>query len=96
MTPDPRRTPPRWRPNRHLRNAVAGGVAGSAVGLLFGVLSLNRPVANALVFYLLGFLVGALVAGGLSLVAGRRPDTPRPHPRRPGRRRSRTAAAKGM
>ncbi len=68
MTPDPRCTPPRWRPNRRLRNALAGGVVGSAVGLLFGALSLNRPVANALVFY----LVGALVAGGLSLVAGGR------------------------
>lgn len=82
------RVPLHWRPSRHLWVAVGGGVLGSATGLLFGIMSLNRPLANAAVFYVLGFGLGALLAGCLSVAAGRRagggataePDrTRRPH-----------------
>lgn len=66
------RVPLRWRPSRHLWAAAGGGVLGSATGLLFGMMSLNRPLANAAVFYVLGFGLGALLAGCISVAAGRR------------------------
>ena len=50
----------RW-PGAVQRAALAGGVAGSFLGLLFGLLSINRPVLNGLLFYVLGFVVGGLL-----------------------------------
>ena len=62
----------RWSPGPVLRGALIGGVLGSACGLAFGLVALNRPLLNALVFYVLGFAAGAL-GGGLLALAGPRP-----------------------
>ncbi len=62
----------RWSPGPVLRGALLGGVLGSACGLLFGLVALNRPLLNALAFYVLGFTAGS-VGGGLLALAGPRP-----------------------
>ena len=59
-----------WRPGPVQRTALAGGVVGSLFGLAFGLLALNRPLLNALTFYLLGFAVGCLL-GALVGLTGR-------------------------
>jgi hypothetical protein len=41
---------------------VTSGCLGSAFGLAFGVGALNRPLANGLLFYALGFFAGVLLA----------------------------------
>ena len=51
-------------------------VFGSVCGFVFGLGSLNRPILNAAVFYVLGAAVAAVVAG-LAVVAVRRRDPPR-------------------
>ena len=66
-TPQPRR---RWRPPALVRAGAVGLVLGSAFGLVFGLLSLNRPVANALVFYVLCAATGAAVGSVTEAVRG--------------------------
>lgn len=51
-----------WRPPPVLRAAAAGAAFGSVFGFLLGLMSLNRPIANALVFYVLCGLLGAVLA----------------------------------
>lgn len=53
---------------------VTSGCIGSAFGLVLGVGALNRPLANGLLFYALGFVVGAAVAAAVTSLrrAGRR------------------------
>ena len=74
-TPTSRRTT--WSPGRRLRIVLLATVLGSVFGLVFGFSSLNRPVLNAAVFYVLGAVVAALVAAVLVLLRARTP------PRRP-------------
>ena len=64
MTDRPRVTARRstWRPSRSLWCVLAAACIGSGFGLVFGLTSLNRPLANAAVFYLLGALTGAALA----------------------------------
>ena len=57
--PDPRG---RWTPPPVLRMAFLGAVFGSVFGLALGLMSVNRPIANALVFYVLCGLLGAALA----------------------------------
>jgi hypothetical protein len=52
-----------WSPGWRLRTVLLATSAGSVFGLVFGLSSLNRPIVNAAVFYVLGALVAALVAG---------------------------------
>ena len=63
-----------WRPIPAARLVLAGACAGSVFGLVFGLTSLDRPAANALVFYVLGALAGAVLAAVVVLLAraGRR------------------------
>lgn len=57
---------------------LLGAFTGSLFGLVFGLGSLNRPLLNALVFYVLGAIVGALA--GAAVLALRR-ISPRPQRR---------------
>ena len=69
----------RWRPPPVLRTAAVGAVFGSVFGLALGLMSVNRPIANALVFYVLCGLLGAVlavVAYALGRVADRTTDIP--------------------
>ena len=59
---------PRARRRPRWAVVVSSGCVGSAFGLAFGVGALNRPLANGLLFYALGFLVGAALAAGLTSV----------------------------
>ena len=59
---DGRRTGWRAGPRPSWAVIVACGCIGSAFGLAFGVGALNRPLANGLLFYALGFLAGAALA----------------------------------
>ncbi len=61
-----------WSPGWRLRVVLLATVLGSLCGLVFGLGSLNRPILNAAVFYVLGGAVAA-VAAGLAVVAVRRP-----------------------
>ena len=74
-TPTSRRTT--WSPGRRLRIVLLATVLGSVFGLVFGLTSLNRPVLNAAVFYVLGAVAAAVVAAVLVLLRARTP------PRRP-------------
>lgn len=47
---------------------LAGGVVGSFFGLILGLASLNRPLLNGFVFYLLGFVVGGLAGAVAGLL----------------------------
>jgi hypothetical protein len=49
-------------------HVALGGVLGSAFGFVFGLGALNRPLGNALVFYGLGFVLGAAVGLVLHLM----------------------------
>ena len=60
-----------WAPGPRLRIVLLATVLGSVCGLVLGLGSLNRPVANAVVFYVLGAAVAAAVAG-LAVLALRR------------------------
>ncbi len=60
-------SPAHW-PGPAQRLTLTGGVVGSFVGLVLGLMSVNRPLLNGLVFYLLGFLVGVVVGAALALV----------------------------
>lgn len=66
-----------WRAPTLLQVVLAGTLTGAVFGLVFGALSLNRPIANAVVFYLLCAVAGAVLAplGALSwrLVRGTLP-----------------------
>ena len=50
------------------RAAVVGAVFGSVLGVTLGLTSINRPVANAVVLYVLCAAVGALLAVGGALL----------------------------
>lgn len=52
----------RWRPPPVLQVAFLGAVFGSVFGFALGLMSVNRPLANALVFYVLCGLLGAVLA----------------------------------
>lgn len=71
MTPQHSRTSRRltWRPGRGLWLVLGAAFGGSLFGLVFGLTSLNRPFANAVVFYVLGGVVAAALAGVLLLLA---------------------------
>lgn len=66
------------------RAALLGGVLGSTAGLAFGMLSLNRPLLNALVFYVLGFLLGTVAGAALALLRSGSAAAGRPRPKRRG------------
>lgn len=72
--------PARW-PGPVQRLMLTGGVVGSFLGLVLGLMSVNRPLLNGLLFYLLGFLFGVLAraAAGLLLVAARAGARARSH-----------------
>lgn len=57
----------RW-PGPTQRLMLLGGILGSMVGLFWGFGSLNRPLVNGLVFYLVGFGVGVLCGAVTGLV----------------------------
>ena len=59
-----------WRPGTALQVVLGAAFAGSAIGLVFGLVSLNRPLANAAVFYVLGAVVAAALAA-VAVVLGR-------------------------
>ena len=59
-----------WRPGTRLWIVLGAAFAGSAIGLVFGLTSLNRPLANAAVFYVLGGVVAATLTA-LALAGGR-------------------------
>ena len=62
-----------WAPGRRLRAVLLAAALGSFLGLVFGLTSLNRPILNAAVFYVLGAVVAAVLAGLVVLaVRGRR------------------------
>jgi hypothetical protein len=52
-----------WSPGWRLRTVLLATTAGSVFGLVFGLGSLNRPILNAVIFYFVGALVAALIAG---------------------------------
>lgn len=60
-----------WSPGRRLRLVLLATVFGAVFGLVFGLSSLNRPILNAAVFYVLGAGAAALLAG-VVVVAVRR------------------------
>ena len=74
-----------WRPGRRLWFVLIAASVGSLLGLVFGVMAINRPVANAAAFYVLGAGVAAVLAAIAVLV---RSLTTR-------RRRERTPDARG-
>ncbi len=43
-----------WPPGRRLRIVLLATSTGSVLGLVFGLSSLNRPILNAAVFYVVG------------------------------------------
>ena len=51
-----------WRPPPVRQMAFLGAVFGSVFGFALGLMSVNRPIANALVFYVLCGLLGAVLA----------------------------------
>lgn len=51
-----------WSPGWRLRVVLLAMTVGSVGGLVFGLSSLNRPILNAAVFYLLGAAAAAAVA----------------------------------
>ena len=57
-----------WRPGRRLWFVLVAVSLGSLVGLVFGLTALNRPVANAAAFYVLGAGVAAIAAALAVLV----------------------------
>ena len=62
----------RWQPGLTLRLAAAGGVFGSFVGLLVGLLRPDRELVDVVWHYLLGFALGAALgtaAGALFAVS---------------------------
>lgn len=70
-----------WRPGPALQVVLGAAFAGSVIGLVFGLVSLNRPLANAAVFYVLGAVVAAALAAvalalgrAVARAAGRRRD----------------------
>ena len=76
-----------WSPGWRLRAVLLATTVGSVGGLAFGLSSLNRPLLNAAVFYLLGAAVAAVVAFLAIVVARlfRRPMRPHhPAAARPG------------
>ena len=81
--PTSRRTT--WSPGRRLRIVLLATVLGSVFGLVFGLTSLNRPVLNAAVFYVLGAVVAAALAGVGVLARGRRRTGASTTVKRPGR-----------
>ena len=62
-----------WSPGWRLRTVLLATSAGSLFGLVFGLASLNRPILNAAVFYVVGALVAALVTGLAVLAVRSRP-----------------------
>ena len=71
MSGDERRTSRRttWRPGTALQVVLGAAFAGSVIGLVFGLASLNRPLANAAVFYVLGGVVAAALAAAAFVLA---------------------------
>lgn len=59
-----------WREKFGSSPVFLGAFVGSLFGLVFGLGSLNRPLLNALVFYVLGALAGA--GAGAAVLALRR------------------------
>lgn len=57
-----------WRPGRRLWFVFVSASVGSLLGLVFGMMALNRPVANGAAFYVLGAGMAALLAGVAVLV----------------------------
>ena len=69
-TPASRRTT--WAPGWRVRVVLLAAVFGSVCGLVFGLGSLNRPILNAAVFYVLGGAVAAVLAGLVVALVRRR------------------------
>ncbi len=72
-----------WSPGRRLRIVLLATSAGSVLGLVFGLSSLNRPILNAAVFYVVGALLAAVLTGlAVLLVHWRHRSEPVPAGRR--------------
>ena len=79
-----------WSPGRRLRIVLTAAVLGSVCGLVFGLTSLNRPILNAAVFYVLGAAVAAAAAALVVGVRWRRGVASRSDRRRTASRTSRS------